>query len=350
MKFKKNASKNKRVKGFTLLELLIAMSIFLIGIAAVYGALRMATIQRNTVNTRTDQMRSARIALEYIRRDAVNAGFGYHRTGGNMPDNAGNGLFGLPSDADTFRDLMTSVIAGNDISNNNLNFGGKMDVVAFISRDATFNGGALVNYTGSAVSGSAVNITTAANGAQTCRQYDLYLLESALGTTQVIGMASSIPDTNTIQFAVGGTNNPLNLNQSATATGDNQSLLATTAGGGTIKQINLISYSITADGVLVRKKFGNRTGLTATDQIESRELVYGVSDFQVRYFMEDGTTIDDPSNGNDGRTNQIKLNSVVQIQVSITMMADSSDGQQKTNTPMTIKEYISTKNLRYEAS
>jgi hypothetical protein len=102
--------------------------------------------------------------------------------------------------------------------------------------------------------------------------------------------------------------------------------------------------------VLVRKKFGNQTGKAANEQIESRELVYGVSDFQIKYYMEDGTTVDDPSNANNGRTNQIKMNSVVQVQVSITLVPSANDSQPMITTPITLKEFISTKNLRYEAS
>jgi len=356
---KKNSIKNSSEKGVTIIELLLSMTIFMIRIAAIYGVTRLATIQKNTVNSRTDQLRSARIALEYLRRDALNAGYGFHRTGGNIPDNAGNGIFGLVSDTDTQRDFMTSVIAGNEINTNAMKPTGKTDLVAFVSRDPSFNranpldtstSGALIAYTGTAASGTSVNVTTAANGCANCNQYDLYLFESSSGTTQVMGMVSSKLSSSSIQLAIGAANDPLGLNQSATATGDAQSLLLATAGGGTIKRINIVSYSVTNEGVLVRKKYGNQTGKTAAEQIESRELVYGVSDFQVKYYMEDGTTIDDPSIANDGRANQIKMNNVVQIQISITLASDATDSQPKITTPVVIKEFISTKNLRYEAS
>jgi prepilin-type N-terminal cleavage/methylation domain-containing protein len=353
---KQNSTKNNRERGMTLIELMMSLVIFLIGIAAIYGVTRLAAIEKNTVSTRTDQLRSARIALEYIRRDALNAGFGYHRTGGLMPDNAGNGLFGLTNDTDTESDFMTSVIAGNDVSTNTLNFGGRMDDIAFVSRDASFNPGNtpgattgnLVTYTGATASGNAVKVTTANNDCTNCSKYDLYLFESASGTTQVIGMVTSKLDNNNIILDQ-GTDDPLNVNQKSSGNVDTQSLLITTPGGGTIKRINLISYSITSTGVLIRKKFGNQP-TNATQQVETRELVYGVSDFQIKYYMEDGTTINDPSNGNSGRTNQSKMNSVVQIQVTITIAPDTSDTQLKVTTPITIKEFISTKNLRYEAS
>lgn len=345
---KKAPTEIKTEKGFTLIELLISITVFLIAIAAIYGVSRIAAIQKNTANTRVDQLRSARIALEYIRRDTMNAGFGYHRTGGNMPDNTGNKLFGLPADADGERDLLTAIIAGNNITTNSLNSGGKMDNIAFVSRDQTFNEGALVTYTGSAGSGTNVNVTTTVNGTQNCRVFDLYLFESVSGTTQAVGIVTAIPNGNTIRLTP-GTGDPLGVNQPANGTGNNQSLLVTTAGGGTIKKINLVGYSITENGVLVRKSFGNRTGMTAAEQIETRELVYGVSDFQIKYFMDDGTTVDDPSNGNNGRINQMNMNRVVQIQVSITL-AEADDGLPQSTSPITIREFISTKNLRYEAS
>lgn len=349
MMLKKDSLKNKGEKGTTLIELMLSLTIFLIGVAAIYGVTRLATIQRNTVNSRTDQLRSARIALEYIRRDTLNAGFGFHRTGGNIPDNAGTGIFGIPSDTDTQRDFLTSVIAGNNINTNSLNFGGRTDVIGLVSRDPSFNSGALITYTGATASGTAVNVTTATNDCTNCNKYDLYLLESASGTTQLMGMVTSKINNNTIQFATGA-DDPFNLNQSATATGDNQSLLITTAGGGTIKRINMVSYSVTDAGVLIRTKYGNQTSGTAAQQREVRELVYGVSDFQIKYYMEDGTTVDDPSNANNGRTNQIKMNNVVQVQISITLVPSANDSQPMVTTPVVIKEFISTKNLRYEAS
>ena len=346
---KKDSTKKRSEKGVSMVELIISLSIFLIGIAALYGVLRLANIEKNTVNTRTDQLRSARIALEYIRRDGLNAGFGYHRTGGNLPDNAGNGLFGLANDADTERDLLTSVIAGNNINTNSLSFGVRTDVAAFVSRDSSFNGGVLINYTGATASGNNVNLATMTNDCTNCNQYDLYMLESASGTTQVIGLVTSKLSNNSLQLANGAAD-PLGVNQPANGNTDTQSLLITTTGGGTIKRINLISYSVTDAGVLVRKKYGNQTGKTVSEQIETRELVYGVSDFQIKYYMEDGTTVDDPSQANNGRANQLKMNSVVQIQVSITLAPESTDNQQMVTTPIVLKEFISTKNLRYEAS
>ncbi len=339
----------ERSSGFSLVELLVSLTVFLIAVAAVYSVASIAHIQRATVVSRIDQMRSARIALEYIRRDAINAGLGYHRTGGNGPDNIARSLFGVKSDADNERDLVTSIVAGNQINSNDLNVEAQTDVVNFVSRDLTFNDGLLVNYNSATASGSSVNINTANGAASVCNQYDVYLFESSSGTTQVIGTATSIPNTKTIQLAPGSAD-PLGLNQSASGTGESGSLLVTVSGGGTLKRVNLVGYSVTPAGVLVRKTFGNKAGSPANQQIETRELVYNVSDFQVRYFMEDGSVTDDPSSDNGGRENQMKMNSVVQIQVSLTIAGDPTSSSPAARVPITIREFISTKNLRYESS
>ena len=329
--------------GFSMIELIISMVVFLIAISAIFGVVRISTIQKKTASNRTDQLRSARIAVEYLRRDALNAGYGYHRAGGNAPDNTTFDLFGIANDTDTQRDLLTAIIAANNLTTNSLNPGNKMDFVAFMSRDPTFNNGDLVNYTSVGSSGAKAFVKTATDGAKNCSVNDLYLLESDSGTTQVIGMATGVVDKKQIEFNIA---DPLKLNQSATGTGESANLLLSTTGG-TVKKINLISYAVNADGTLIRKIYGNKAG---TNQIETRELVYGVMDFQIRYFMEDGTTVENPSNNHNGRDNQIKMNGVVQIQVTITITPNYNGDTDVPGSPVTIREFISTRNLRYEAS
>lgn len=329
--------------GFSLIELLVSVVVFLIATAAIFGVVRIGNLQRNTVNSRTDQLRSVRIALDYIRRDALNAGLGYHRTGGNIPDNAADTLFGVASDGDTQRDLLTAVMAANNVNASILNPSGAMDRIVFVNRDASFNGGSTLSYTAAEKSENKINIRTTANISTICKTYDTYLFESANGTTQIIGMVTDVPDGTTVQLATG---DPLQINQSANGVNDGQSLFVTASGAGSIKKVNIVSYSVNAEGILVRKTYGNQTDKLADQQINTRELVYGVTDFQIKYFMEDGTTVDDPSSGNNGRDNQIKMNGVVQIQVTVTLPPDTGSN----GTPIVMREFISTKNLRYEAS
>lgn len=330
-------------RGFSLVELFISMIVFLIAISAIFGIVRISAIQKKTASNRTDQLRSARIAVEYLRRDALNAGFGYHRAGGNAPDDAAFELFGIPKDTDTQRDLLTSIIAADNLTANSLNTANSMDFVAFLSRDPTFNNGNLVNYTSVGKSGNKVLVNTAANGAENCATNDVYLLESDTGITQVVGMATNVTGKNQIEL---DSSDPLKLNQKATGSVDDINLLMPSSSG-TIKKINIISYGINSSGTLIRKTYGNQTG---TAQVETRELVYGVMDFQIKYFMEDGTTLDNPSSNHNGRDNQIKMNSVVQMQVTITITPNYDGNKDVPGVPVTIREFIGTRNLRYEAS
>jgi prepilin-type N-terminal cleavage/methylation domain-containing protein len=81
-------------RGFSLLELMIAMVIFLIVTAAIYGLMQVGRIDRNRSSRRSDVMKNARVAIHLIGRDALNAGFGYHRRGAIAPDNFLSTTFG----------------------------------------------------------------------------------------------------------------------------------------------------------------------------------------------------------------------------------------------------------------
>ena len=111
-------SKNRRETGFSLIELMISLTVFVIFIGALYGVVRIAGIQKSTINSQTEVMKNLRLSLNTIGRDAVNAGLGYSRIGGNMPDNLTNVRMGLPADANATPDLLTAVIGGDNINTN----------------------------------------------------------------------------------------------------------------------------------------------------------------------------------------------------------------------------------------
>lgn len=340
------AKANNNEKGFTLLELMVSVLIFLIAIAAVYQVMRLGTLQRNTINTRVDANKAARISLNYIRRDVVNAGLSYHNIGGLVPDNFANILIGAPSDLNIEQDLLTALITGNNIGTNNLNPGVKTDSISIVTRDLDFNSGKFVNFNSTSASGSTVVIKTdsrpnGSDGLDICKQFDLYLFETA--TTQVVGMVTAVPDKTTLQLAIG---DPLGVNLAANGSGNAKSLLIGTGIKGTLKKIDVVSYNVTADGTLVRKTFGNQSGLTAANQIRSSELIYNVKDFQLKYLLNNGTSVDDPSVGNDGRDNQQKMNDVIEVQVTLTVVQEDKSLPQSKGTTI-IKEVISTRNLLY---
>lgn len=79
------AKNMKQESGFTLLELLISVVLFIIVTGAIYGLLEVARSDRLTTNQRVDAMQSLRVAMNAIGRDALNSGFGFPNTGATIP-------------------------------------------------------------------------------------------------------------------------------------------------------------------------------------------------------------------------------------------------------------------------
>lgn len=345
-----NPIKPGRQAGFSLIEVMIAMTIFLVVIAAVYQVMRVSLIQRNTASTRIDAVKSARIALNYIRRDAINAGLSYHNIGGLTSIGFVNRAVGIPTDTDFDRDVLTGIISGRAVSTNSLNTApnAKMDSIGFVSRDLTFNDGNFISITGTSVFGGDVIVKTGANQALNCKPYDLYLLET--GTSQMVGLVTEVPTNSSFKLGFGTAVDPLGINQSAIGTGNNQSLLVGANITGTLKRISLVTYSVSPNGVLLRTTYGNNTGQPKDQQIQTRELIYNVQNFQVNYLMEDGTITSDPSSGNNGRLNQQKMNRIIQIEINMTVLQSGDSSNMQMSAPIGIKEVISARNLRYTVS
>lgn len=351
--FFKSASPRRFEKGFSVVEMLIAMTVFLIVLASVYGVLRIGNISRSTINYRSEIIRNARLAINSIGRDAVNAGFGYSRTGGIVPNNFSHNTLNIPAVANTNRELLTAIISSSNVSESDLsNAGEKNDVIAFAFRDQYFNGGSPVIVSNAGVKDNSIVLQTNSGGCAECKPFDLYLLESA-DNKQVVAMATDIPDSNTIVVGVG---DPLNLNQPADGDSDSKSLLNKCGIGetancfsytpqATAKKIYWISYSVDVNGTLVRTSYGNNTGAAAADQIQRQPLAYGIQSFKIRYLMKDGTVTADPSEGN---TNQANLNNIVQIEVSAVVKTENNQNGFVQTDLVNLSSTFSTRNLNYD--
>lgn len=337
----------RNARGFSLIEVIISMTIFLIVMGAVYQVLRIALIQRNTVSTRIDAVKSARIALNYIRRDAINAGLSYHSVGGKTQRGFATSLVGIARNPTAERDTLTAIVAGDNVSANTLNTGTAMDSVGFVTRDLAFNDGKTVNIVGTETDGQNVIVNTGANPTRIFNAYDLYLLEIG-DTKQTVGLATKILSNNSFALECNTSASradSLNVNQSATGIDSDKSLLAEPNIRGTLKKINLVTYSIGTDGTLLRRTYGNNTGQSADEQIQTSELIYNVQNFQVSYLMDNGISTANPSFDAEGKLTPQNLNRIIQMEISITVLP-SVIGLQ-ISTPVTMKEVISARNLRY---
>ena len=329
-------TKNVNQAGFSLLEMLVAIGLFLIVTGSVYSLLELGRSDRNRTSRRGDTQKNARIAMYMIGRDVMNAGLGYHKTGALVPDDFVADRTGSPDDFDSERDLLTSVICGNNVlSNKFLPTTQKTDSIAFVYRDLDFNNGKPITVTNEVGTSTPTKVVLqlqtptptvspvpsktpsfdAATNFSNINNNDLFMAETK--TSQIIGIISSKSSTD-YRLNIDSTDN-LGLNQSrntkdedenyigsllrkcSSTTDENCTTYTTGVGGGIVlKKVEMVSYQVTNDGTLVRTIYGNNTSGAANEQIQQRAIAYGVQDFQIRYQMVDGSIVDDPVIGADG--------------------------------------------------
>lgn len=140
----KEAKTGNGEQGFSLLEIMVAMVIFMIVTGSIWGVLRVAQQSRSVVNQQVALAKNVRLGLNLLGRDTYNAGFGYPslKTGAViLPENRISTLLGIPNDFDTTRDTVPPIIAGNNItlSTFNTTAGVRTDQVTFMFKDSTFN-------------------------------------------------------------------------------------------------------------------------------------------------------------------------------------------------------------------
>lgn len=355
--FKKRAQKYNQ-KGFSLLELMISMVIFLIVTGAVYGVLVVAQRSRTVVNQQSQLNKSVRIALSLIGRDTYNAGYGYPLNSTViLPDKRISTLLGIPDDVDPSRDTVPPIIAGNNINLNTLSSssGVLTDQVTFLFKDSTFN---LVGAVGSEESQPLnINAATTSTGGideivpisgsnSACQKNDLYLITGNTGSA--LALATALSGTNKVQFSNGDV---LGINQTGTS-----GPLRTISIPATLLRVRMITFFVTSDGILIRREYANVPPVGANPPVNwvDQPLVYGVEDFQIQYILDDGSLSSNPSAGVDGipgNADDIQTNLMKIRQVRFTINVRGTEAN-ASNQPyrISMSSTFSTRNLGYEAN
>lgn len=344
-------------QGFSLLELILAMVIFLMVTGTVWGLLQVAQRSRSVVNQQVPLTKSVRLGLNLLGRDTYNAGFGYPTLNTGrvvLPNNRISVLLGVPNDSEPARDTVPPIIAGNNITLNTFNTtaGVLTDQVTFLFKDPTFNLGPLASpppdrfsqplninavITGGAGTFNQIVPVTGVNAA--CQINDIYLVTGNGGSTLL--MATNLVGTDRVQFANG---DPLGLNQVASLNSLDGIVLPAT-----MQRVQMVTYFVTPDGILTRREFGNAPGPASVDE----PLVYGVEDFQIQYLMNNGALIDNPADpdGIPGNLddNQTNLSAVRQIRFTVSVRSTELNAVGQPNRVAMISTF-STRNLGYDAN
>ena len=353
--------------GFSLIEVIFSMLIFLMITGTMYGLLELGRTDRNASSNRSDTLKNARVALYLVGRDLMNAGLGFHKAGAFVPNGFLQSWLDVPNDNDPKRDLMTSICLGNNVNTNILGGTAATDSIAFAYRDLDFNNNAAIQTIDeTSTTASQIKLRTTTGATALVKVYDLFIAET--DSSQVMLMATAVdPANDLITFAYG---DPLGINQvrtGGTTTYHNSLLRKCNVGesttctaydttlkiGARLKKIRWVKYKIDENATLVRILFGNNTGASAANQIQTQALIYGVKNMQFEYVLNNGTVTSDPVVGPDGLrgTNDDlpdDMNLIRQVSISLTIAAENKEARTGVKELVDLKSTFATRNLQYD--
>jgi len=337
--------------GFTVLELLVAVTVFLISTAAVWGLLAVGRADRSTTSERVGIMQTVRASLNLIKRDGLDTGFGYPGAGVQLPTGALTTLLGIPADGVAGRDVLTPVVSGHLVNPTNLNTDPRMpnsDQVTFTAVDYQFNGGQAAPI--STITSSQVTLSSGTIASLGCQAGDIYLVKG--NSSSAIVMMTGSSGTQTLLFGA----DPLNINQTSGSNGKLQNVTVPA----TLTRIKLTTYRLFKDGTLVRTVYNNIGG--SQDQpiaynitgVITNSGAPNVTGLQVQYIMRDGTYTFDPVAGpdnvtGDGDDTPPSLQNVRQIQVTIGGQSTAVDPRNNQPYKTTMSTTFDARNIGYDA-
>lgn len=338
--------------GFTIIEVMVAMTLFLIVTGAVYGLMRTARFDRSTTNQRVEIAQSARNALNAITRDGINAGYRFPLGGARLPDDKLAALFGGAGDAGTEQDVLSAVISGDNVNANNLvradGTTGRTDQVTFVFRDPGFNGDDGLPIVSIVNAGSQVNLTASSSiGGVTLQSLYIISGSSSGNSFNAIGAATNAQTTGSTPNIIFADSDFLNVNEPGAVSSSSPSPIAQVPVPASLSRIAFVTYRVLDDGTMVRTDYGVDDSAEGGTPDGRRDVpvAFGVENLQISYVLENGTRSDAPAN----------MNSVRQIIVTITAQSPETDSRMREASGtrpyrhrVTLSTTINTRNLAYE--
>ena len=275
-------SKAKNQRGFSILELMIAVGVMAVVGGAVLALMRDSMKVAVATQELTDAQEGVRIAQEYINRDLMNAGDGLNsltniRLTSSFVTNylSKNGSidfnnFGILTSDDNVP--ASTAVLGATPTVTVRSSPALTDRITILASDSNFTA-----VTPIAINGSSNAVTVSSAAVANFTVGEVYFLTSSLGSTfgTITGISTNGPNWN-LNFASGDT---FGLN--VTGAGSN---IKTISNNGTvatsIQRMKIIHYYVNSNGMLVRRVFGVR-GSGFTESAIAEHIV----SVQYRYIL-----------------------------------------------------------------
>jgi type II secretory pathway pseudopilin PulG len=343
---RRNEKRTQKQAGFTLLELLVSVFVFIIVLGSIYSLLQVGRSSRSSTLQRIETTQNIRIALNTISREILNAGVGFGNIGAMMNDDRLSALLGLPPDSDTDPDWLTPVVAGNNLNPVN---GTMTDQITLVFQDDAFNNGQSVPIDRFSNSGALLRVASPYDNSG----FEIGAVYVIIGANSALGVLTNKASSDKLVFASSdplGINRPGNDSPILKALGFDPTNPPPKDPGcgsdcyqiqGSIKKLNWVTYFVRDEdgngpgtGTLIRRYYGGSSGWV------DMPLAFGIEDMQITYVLEDGSVIDSPS--------RTQMSDIRQVRIAVTVRSPEIDP--RTNQPYRINmtTSISTRNLGYE--
>jgi len=370
--------------GFTVLELSVASLIFAIVAGSIFGLLEVGRKTKLGTMERNEGVQNARIALNTLSRDIINAGVDYNTSGALVPGNPSaspptnwmtTNLLITPAAGTTLAGL-SPVLPGyqlNSLTNTATNVVTKTDQVTLVLTDSSFN------VTGSPASSQPLNIgsmsttnswlsvtdsktgAAVANGAKAFNIGDLMIVNGPNSNQSgTIGMVTGYATNNASNDTIVAATDPMGVNDLSSGTSGNMYNEIQPTGPAGARRIKMVTYHVVDDGTgqgtgtLMRRSWG---GVDSTGKVQAyadQPLAFDVTAMSIQYYLTTGTGVvitNNPSNSMVLSAGLPAVNGFSQIrQLALTITTNSPAKDPRTNLPYseTLTATFNTRNLGYE--